>query len=49
MQLQVFTAFCGNRAGDVFEGVFKTALNFSLQALLNFDEHKLLYFPAHLI
>jgi len=25
MQLQVFTAFCGNRAGDVFEGVFKTA------------------------
>jgi len=39
----VFSAFYGNRAGDVFEGFLKSALNFASQELLNFDWHKVLY------
>ena len=47
MQLPVFSAFCGNPAGDVFAGFLKSALNFASQELLNFDWHKVLYFPSH--
>ena len=47
MQLPVFSAFCGNRAGDDFEGFLKYALNFASQELLNFDWHKVLYSPSH--
>ena len=47
MQLPVFSAFCGNRAGDVFEGFLKYALKIPSQELLNFDWHKVLYSPSH--
>ena len=43
MQLPVFSAFCENRAGDVFAGFLKSALNFASQELLNFDWHKVLF------
>ena len=47
MHLPVSSTFCGNPAGDVFAGFLKSALNFSSQELLNFDWHKVLYFPSH--
>ena len=47
MQLPIFSTFCGNQAGDVFEGFLKSALNFASQELLHFDWHKVLYSPSH--
>ena len=47
MELPVFSAFCENRAGDVFPGFLKSALNFAYHELFNFDWHKVLYSPSH--
>ena len=43
MQLPVFSAFCGNPAGDVFADFLKSALNFAYQVILSVNLHKVLY------
>ena len=47
MQLPVFSAFCGNPAGDVFADFLKSVLKFAYQELLNFDWQKVSYSPSH--